>query len=53
LSVVHRGWFRTFVARGIFDGEEGGKLVLAGARELLGRCHSVGCKCSIWIVAAA
>jgi hypothetical protein len=46
------GFSRTFVARGVLDGEEGGKLVFAGARELFSGCHSVGSKCSVWFVAA-
>ena len=37
----HGRCFRTLVARGVFDCEEGRKLVLAGARELSGGRHLV------------
>lgn len=45
--------FRTLVARGVIDGEQGGKLMLACTRNFLGSRHVVIWECGIWIVTAA
>jgi arginase family enzyme len=46
----HGGCLRTLVARGVFDGEQDRKLVLAGARELFGGRHLVVYKVGVLVV---